>query len=209
MYSKQGAINGLLLDYKSKQVVVESLTGLSAEEVESIEERVKKLLVIGTQDHDELLDYLDKEEAKGGLGMDKHSALNLVKKIKDVVKEIRFVSAPPKTVSSDINELTKKLRYYLLDNVDITITKSDSVDVINRIIKERIYGFTDRKGVRAVLSAFISEGGAGLDKREAREFSRLLELILLGRYSGGIMEESNQALDNIKIKVRKVTNHIV
>lgn len=206
LYGKQGVISGLLLDFKAKQVVMESLTGLSTEEVESIEERVKKFLVMGTQDHDELLVHLDKEEEKGGLGMDKRSALNLVRKIKDTVKEIRFVAEPPKNVSSDINELTEQLRYYLLDTFDITIAKSDSVEVMNRVIKERIYDFTDRKGVRAVLSMSLSEGGAGLNSRDARQISRLLELILLGRYSGRAVDENSPVLENIKTQVRRVQN---
>lgn len=206
LYGKQGVISGLLLDFKAKQIVTESLTGLSTEEVESIEERVKKLLLLGTQDHDELLAHLDKEEEKGGLGMDKRFALNLVKKIKDIVKEVRFVSEPPKRAASDINELVDQLRYYLLDAFDVKIAKTDSVEVLNRMIKERIYGFTDRKGVRAVLSASLVEGGAGMTVREARQIAKLLDLILLGKYSGRAVDENSPALENIKTKVRQVVD---
>lgn len=206
LYSKQGAISGLLLDFKAKQVVMEALTGLSTEEVESIEERVKKFLATGTQDHDELLVYLDKEEEKGGLGMDKRSAANLVRKIKDVVKEIRFLSETPKHAVSDIGDLTEQLRFYLLDAFDVKLTKSASVEAIDRIIRERIYGFTDKKGVRSVLESPVEEGGAGLNSRDARQVTKLFELILLGRYSSGPEGKENPALENIKTKVRKVQN---
>lgn len=206
LYGKEGEISGLLLEFKAKQIVMESMTGLSAEEVESIESRVKKFLVMGTQDHDELLTHLDMEEEKGGLGMDKRSALNLVRKIKETVKEIRYVSQPPKNVLADINELVDQLRFYVLDVYDVKINRTDAIENMNRIIKERLYGFTDRKGVRAILGMPMVEGGVGLNSRESRQVAKLLELILLGRYSGRPVDENSPNLENLKIKVRKVQN---
>jgi putative ABC transport system ATP-binding protein len=198
---KQGPVSGLLLDYKAKQVVMEALTGLSTEEVGLIEDKVKNFLLNGVDDHDELLSMLDRDENKGGLGMDKRTAVNLTKKVKETVKEIRLISDPPKKRIGDIVHFTDQLRYYLLDSLDIEIKHTQSVDVINRAIKERIYGYTDKKGVKAVLDLPVSKGGAGLDKRASRNMSRLLELILLGRYS---KKMSDTLSKDIKVKIREV-----
>ena len=205
LYGKQGLISGLLLDYKAKQVVTEALTGLTTEEVERIENKVKRFLVQGTSDQDELLNMLDQEEENGGLGMDQRSAAGLVKKIKETVKEIIFVSNPPQKALSDFSMFTNQLRHYLLESLDININRTESVEVINRVVKERFYGFIDRKGVRATLDLPIDKGGGGLDKRDARQMAKLLELVLLGRYSSLIVQE-NTALEKIKIKMQEIRN---
>ncbi len=182
LHSKEGAISGLLLDYKAKQIVLEALTGLTSEETDDIENNVKELLTSGTDDHDKLLALLDKGEEFGGLSFDKRSALNIVKKIKDIVREIRLWAAPSKK-EMNMERYVSHLRYYLLDRLNIKINSTDSIDIVDMVLKERISGFTDRKGVRAVLDAPISKGGAGLDSRSARRIAKMLELILLGRYS--------------------------
>lgn len=203
-YEKEGPISGLLLEYKAKQIVVEALTGLTSEEVGMIEENVKGLLIHGTDDHDELISMLDKAEEKGGFAMDKRAALGLVERIKSSVKEMRLVAAPKINKASDIVQFVNQVRYYLLDALEVNISSSDSIDALNRIIKERFYGFTDRKGVRAVLGMPISEGGVGLDYRDARRISKMLELILLGRYSKNI---DNTLLREIQGKVRSIVRH--
>jgi len=183
LYAKEGPISGLLLDYKAKQVVLEALTGLSTEEVVKIENSVKHLIVDGVEDNGKLLDLLDSDEEAGGIGMDQRSSEQLVVKIKDVIKEMRLIAYPKQNHVSDIDKLTEQIRFYMFDNLDIKINSTQSVDVINRMIKERLYGFTDEKGVRAVLDSPLSNGGAGLDKRDARRFAKFLDLVLLGRYS--------------------------
>lgn len=192
----QGPISGLLLEYKAKQVVIEALTGLNSEEVERIEGKVKNMLIHGTSDHDELISMLDREEDRGGLGMDHRSATRLVRKIKETVKEINLLSSPSKKEFASEEQLTIQLRYFLLDSLDIKINNTESIDVINRVIRERIHGFTDKKGVRALLDAPISKGGAGFDKRDARKMARMLELVLLGKYSKRI---DNPVLKKINI----------
>ena len=199
-YTKQGPISGLLLEYKAKQVVIESLTGLSTEELERIEDNVKLLIVNGVEDHDSLLSLLDSDENVGGIGMDKKSSIKLVNKIKDVVKEMRFIAYPKQNNITEIDKLTNQIRYYLLDNNNIKITNSEAVDVINRVIKERIYGYTDMKGVRAVLSSNTDNGGVALNKKDARKFAKLLELIMLGRYS----RKNYPKIREITVKVKEV-----
>lgn len=202
-YAKQGPISGLLLDYKAKQIVLESLTGLSTEEIERIENNVKGLIVNGVEDHDNLLSLLDRDEEKGGLGMDNRSSVQLVRKIKDVVKEMRFIAYPTEHKIKDIDKLTEQIRFYLLDTLDIKISKSQSIEVINRMIKERIYGYIDMKGVSVVLDSPFSDNGAALDKRDSRRFAKLLELILLGRYS----KKDTLKVREIKLKVGEIKKY--
>ncbi len=199
-YAKQGPISGLLLDYKAKQIVLESLTGLSAEEIERIEDDVKNMIANGVEDHNSLLSLLDRDEDKGGLGMDRRYSVKLTRKIKDVVKEMRLIAYPAEEKVSSIDKLTEQIRFYLLDTLDIEIIGTQSIDVINRMIKERIYGYTDIKGVRSVLDQPFSDGGAGLDRRDARRIAKELELILLGRYS----KKDTTELHEIKNKVREI-----
>ncbi|MDP2693141.1 MAG: ABC transporter ATP-binding protein [bacterium] len=199
-YAKQGVVSGLLLEYKAKQIVLEALTDLSAEELERIEGKVKNLIVNGIEDHDGLLSLLDRDEDSGGLGMDKRTSVQLTRKIKDVVKEMQFIAYPVQNKIKNIDKLTEQIRFYLLDTLDIKISKSQSVDVINRVIKERIYGYTDTKGVRAILDSALSVGGAALDRRDSRRLAKLLELILLGRYS----KKDHPKVREIKIKVKEI-----
>jgi len=61
-YSKgKETIDGLLLEYKAREVVLEALTGLSGDEISSIEERVQIMIKKGVNDKNELFKYLDKD----------------------------------------------------------------------------------------------------------------------------------------------------
>ena len=126
---------------------------------------------------------------------------DILVRVKETVKEIRLISDPPKKRIGDIVHFTDQLRYYLLDSLNIEIKHTQSIDVINRAIKERIYGYTDKKGVKAILDLPVSKGGAGLDKRASRNMSRLLELILLGRYSKKMNDTISK---DIKVKIREI-----
>ena len=204
LHSKEGAISGLLLDYKAKQIVFEALTGLSSEETDRIENNVKELLTDGIDDHDKLFALLDKTEEQGGFGLDRRSASNIVNKIKQIVKEFRFMVSPPEK-EMGIDYYVKHLRYYLLDALNININNVgfvNTIKAIDEVIKERLGDFTDRKGVQAVLDSPISEGGAGLDRRSARKMARLLELVILGRYSKRM--EDYPMIKNIKDKIQEI-----
>jgi len=190
-YSKgKETIDGLLLEYKAREVVLEALTGLSGDEISSIEERVQIMIKKGVNDKNELFKYLDKDLGSGGIGLDKRTAKTINEKVKNIVEELKVVEKPNDKVIHPMDEFVKQIRTYLIEEFDIKIKSTDTIEVIESVIKDRVQGLTDRKGVFSALDLDIKEGGAGLDRRDAKKAAKRLELILLGAY---VSDEKKEA----------------
>lgn len=178
-------LGGMLLDFKVKEVVLDALTGLHSEELSEIEQQVKQILQHTTtaDGYKKLERYLDTEYTFGGVGLDIRSAERLTAKIRSTVEELKSISAAAHRPRKKNLNYIERLRYHLLDTFNVHISSTDTIEAIENIIRDRVDGVTDRKGVQARFDMPLEEGGAGLDHRDAKKMAKHLELIMLGRYT--------------------------
>lgn len=188
--SGDAGVGGLFLEYKAKEIVSDALTGLSVEEVSSIERQVKEILKNKLTNVGSLEDYLDREYVFGGLDLNKHVAHRLTQNIQQIIEEMKVIQSPPHVKAYALSYV-EQLRFSLLDTFNVPISSTDAIENIEAVIRERVDTQTDRKGVQARLDMPVSEGGAGLDHRLAKRMAKHLELLLLTRYDGQIKTSTN------------------
>jgi ABC-type glutathione transport system ATPase component len=186
--SEHMGIGGLFLEYKVKEIVSDALTGLTIEEVSGIERRVSEILKNKLSDYRDLEDYLDREYTFGGLDLNKRTAHRLTDNIRGVVEEMKTLVEASASSKKSLSYV-EKLRFNLLDTFDVHVSSTDVVERIESIIHERVEGRTDRKGVQVLLDTSVAQGGAGLDRRDAKRMSKHLELLLLTRYDGEVKND--------------------
>ncbi len=181
-----GSVGNLLIPFKAKQIVSEVLTNMSSEEIGGIEKKVESLLITGMENENSLFEFLDNEVEKGGLGMDKRIARNLTEQIKKIVKEIKFLQKEENEArfrkDFDINNEALEIRSYILETLHIDIDEEKTIKIIDGLIKIRLENKIDKKTLFKKLDLQELKGGAGLDKRDAKKISKLLELLILGKY---------------------------
>lgn len=180
-------IGGLLIPFKAKQIVSEVLTEMNLEGINKIEKMVEKLLISGNEDNNVTFDFLDKDESKGGMGMDKRTARYLTDKIKDVVKEIKTLEGKEKEMenNNDPNGKPNELRHirnYLLNTFEVDLKNTDELKKIDALINERLENKIDKSQLQKLLDLPINKGGGGIDKRIAQKMAQRLELLILGKY---------------------------
>lgn len=181
-----GQIGSLLIPFKAKQIVTEVLLGMTSEEIDKIEKKVEALLMMGAIAENEVLSFLDDNVEKGGLGLNRATALKLFEKIKDIAEEINLLSKEEemfkKNQITDKGEEVLQIRRYLLELFNINISSSIVLSIIDEAISERLENKIDRSEFQKKMDIPIKKGGVGLDKRTARKVSRRLELLILGKY---------------------------
>ncbi|MCF6277087.1 MAG: ABC transporter ATP-binding protein [Candidatus Magasanikbacteria bacterium] len=185
IYSKNTKkIDGMLLEYKAKEILLEVLTGMNSRQLLVLEEYTKQMIKTGVDGKSEMYEYLDKDFENGGADLDSRTAKEISKKVKDIVSEMRIVSDSDKIeTSKPIETYVKQIRYYLLETFDVQVNSTESLDAIDYILKDRVQGVTDKKGVFKMLDLDLEHGGAGLNKRTAKKIAKRLELVLLGKYT--------------------------
>ncbi|EKD67734.1 MAG: hypothetical protein ACD_48C00243G0003 [uncultured bacterium] len=184
-FTKEGAfgLEGMMMDYKAKEIVSEALTGFTAEEISNIEHYVKEYLLNIKAKPTGLEHYLDEDYmSKNGLSLNKNSAKRLTKLLTHTADEMRILHDRAISKHTKKPDYAAELRYYLLDTFHTSVRSTDAIDALETAIDDLIHDRTDRKGIQAILDLPIDQGGVGLDKRLARRMAKHLELVLLGRY---------------------------
>jgi len=184
-FTKEGAfgLEGMLLDYKAKEIVAEALTGFSAEEIDRIEHYVKDYLVDVKAKPKALEQYLDEDYmTHNGLALNKRSAKRLTKILTHTAGEMRDLHDRIISKHKKKPNYAAELRYYLLDTFNISLRNTDAIDAMDAVIDDRIHDRTDRKGVQAIFDLAVSRGGAGVNKKIARKMAKHLDMVLLARY---------------------------
>lgn len=173
----------LLNKFKAREVVFEVLTGMTSSDLHSIEKHVENLLVSGINDGEKMFNYLDENIKTGGLGLDKRTAFNLTKKIKNIVKKIKFLEKDEmndKLVWKD--ETINQIRLYLEKEFKINLKGEVIKNRFNKAIKDRLENNTNNKNFQITINLPISKGGLGINIRKAKKINNRLELLVLGKY---------------------------
>lgn len=184
----------LLLPFKAKEIVSEILTGMIKEDVDKIEKQVEHLLLMSLGKNttslefltEEIKNYFDLDADKGGMGLDKRQAEMIAQKVHDIVAEMRILIEEDKKIKESDSQTEKdaevaQLRHFLLEHCQANLRNLASLQVLNRIIRDRLDNKIDKAGAQAALDLPLEKGGAGIDSRTAKKLAKTLELLVLGK----------------------------
>lgn len=180
-----------LNDFKAKEIILEVLTGMSSNELDSMEKHVEELFVSEEDDGDKMFRYLDDNIKKGGLGLDSRTAHNLTKKIKAIVVKINELKAKKKKPKKNkkinpADDVTMQIRLYLEKEFKINFKSMAARRRFHDNIQERLNDKIDALEFQRLINLAVSKGGSGINIRKAKKISNRLELLILGRYNSKI-----------------------
>lgn len=184
--TKEDALkNSLLLGYKAKEIVAESIAGMTVEELESLERKVERIILGKVKGKEELVKFLDKGTSLVDIDLNKRSAAKLATRIEETAEEIREMMKLDKRLKQgmvpDENEEVKQVRQYLFDLFDIELNKPVALERVNIALGDRLVGRIDRRALFRKLDLPLAEGGAGLDKRNSRRIARHMDILMKGK----------------------------
>jgi len=164
--------------YKSRHIVLQTLTGLSVEEIDGIQERVDQLLSSGSGNYETIFQYLDKNQRLGGLDLDKRRARKLSDEIGDLSKKVHQLMKKSAGFENDGILLAE----FLKKKFDLKFGDQKHWDRFVEVIVRRLKNTISLKEVFENFDAPWSKGGLGFDVRQAHKLSRHVELLMLGKY---------------------------
>ena len=176
----------LLIPFKAKQIILESMVGLSSEDLEKMTKKVESLIIRGVDDNDEIFNFFDLDTEKGGLGLDKRLAAKLATGIKEIIREIKFLETEELKVKNhqlvDSSAEIVRIRQYLLGVFKVNLTSIEVLKNFDQTVKDRLDNTIDQLGFQNKIDLPIGQGGVGLDRRTAKKMSKRLELLILGKF---------------------------
>lgn len=176
----------LLIPFKAKQIVLESMVGSSSDDLEKISKKVEGLIMRGIDDNDEAFNFFDVDQDQGGMGFDKRTATKLISGVKEIIKEIKFLEAEEAKIKShklvDSSTEIVHIRQYLLNVFAINLTSIEVLRNFDKTIGDRLSDIIDQGGFQKQLDAPVDKGGAGFDRRISKKMSKRMELLILGKF---------------------------
>ncbi|MGE5392289.1 MAG: ABC transporter ATP-binding protein [Candidatus Saccharibacteria bacterium] len=168
---------------KAKLIFNQLLIPFTLSEQGRIESVIEKYLM-GQLDEQGLLEALDRPETKGGLDLYRQTAKNLTRKISDLAKEIADVDRRKGQESQeDTEDEILGIRRYLLDNTKTSLSLAE-VALLDQAVSDRLKGKAGPAEFRQRLDLPLKQGGVGLNRRTAKNISRLMELLLMDQNQG-------------------------
>jgi len=169
-------------NYKAREVIFEVFTGMTSDELSSLEKYVDKLLESGINDKEKMFHYLDENVKNGGLGLDKRTALKLTTKIKSIINEINELGLEGRGGDHiSLEAMILKLNSYLTHEFKVKFKKAEARQRFEDRIRDRLEGKIKKEQFKMLINAAFSKGGVGIHIRKAKKISDRLELLLLGR----------------------------
>jgi len=180
-------VGTLMVPFKVKQIVLEILTGFSADEIKGIREKVEALFLSSDYEQDETVErYLDESSKEGGLDMDSRTAKRLSREIGDIIQIIRKLEKIEEETEDknkiDFDLEIVKIRRYIFNFFDIETIDAFIIKRLDVAIKKRLKNEIDKEELEKILDRSIRKGGVGFDTRISRKIARRLELLILGKF---------------------------
>lgn len=168
---------------KAKAIVNSFVSEYGIEEMERLEDEIEKF-VLGQTTLAGLQESLDKGVDKGGVGLYREKARQFSERLASLVKEGKLITEvlgekETKTKESDLQKLVAQLRKHLLDRWEGSIKDVIHVERLEAGIERRLLGRYDLKIFEIFLRTKLKDGGAGFNRRTAKNFSREIELVLI------------------------------
>ncbi len=145
-------------------------------------EKAISLLIQGKIHKKLFIDALVKEYEKGGVGIDKATALRMADVSVSLVRQSDDVHRFRADNESDAaffaqHKFAERVRVYLLQHHSIALTKTMEAN-LTTLIADRLSGIGGEADFRDGLALKVAEGGLGLRERDADDMSRYMEKLI-------------------------------
>lgn len=167
-------IGGILVPYKSKQLLYHTLFGVAEEQITAADGFLKELLFNNISLKD-MKDRLDKEFNKGGAGWDKRKAESFVQRIKGLLFQSDVVVNSPE-------KAPKEMANYLISLFNLELDELRKIRLID-LLRQRVLNGIDGDGIKRQFDLSRIAGGLGLYSNTAEKMAREIEIIMLMGYS--------------------------
>jgi len=156
------------------------LTSFDKPVIRRLERAIKKR-ILGKITEDQFREILDRPFEEGGVGLYRQTAESFSQKIERVLAESQFLKEeiPVEKPPEEIDVRIKSLRQFILEGWKGSLKREEELKRLDDFIKQRLIGKINEKEFQRLLDLPFKEGGVGLNKRTARNFSKKLELALL------------------------------
>jgi putative ABC transport system ATP-binding protein len=177
-------LHTMLAPFKAKVLANYLISQFEFDEIQKLEAIITERL-LDRIDKNGLLKRLDNPADEGGLGLNKSTAIHFSEVIEEVVGKADFLKNEYSLIEQgepDPIELTvSKLRKSLLDDCTGHFTLGQ-IEAINKGIEYRLLNKISRDEFREFLDRSFADGGAGLNRKTAKNFAKKLEIIILAEY---------------------------
>ena len=174
----------MLAPFKAKMLVAYLLSNFEYEEIQKMEEVITNRL-LDRISKEELMNVLDLPIEQGGVGLNKNTALKFSRIIEEVVAKADFIRQETPLLKENkldpVKETVSNMRMTVLEEFKGELSL-DQVEALDKGIEYRIYSKISKKEFKEFLDRPLEKGGAGLNKKSARNLARKLELIMLIKF---------------------------
>jgi putative ABC transport system ATP-binding protein len=177
-------LHTMLAPFKAKVLANHLISQFESDEIQKLEIVITDRL-LDRIDKNGLIRKLDIPASEGGLGLNSTTAMHFSNIIEEVVDKAEFLkkefSLIEKEEPDPVDLTVSKLRKYLLDDYAGHITLGQ-IEAINKGIEYRLFNKINREEFREFLDRSFANGGAGLNQKTAKKFSKKLEIIILTEF---------------------------
>lgn len=174
----------MMAPFKAKMLIAYLLSSFESQEIKMMEEVVTKRL-LNTITKQELLDVLDAPIEKGGIGLNKKTALKFSSVVEEVVAKAEFIQAESASVeksqTDSVEETVNEIRKNILEEYGGELSL-DQVAALNKGIEYRILSKISKREFQEYLDRSFEKGGVGINRRSAINLAKKLELIMLMKF---------------------------
>lgn len=171
-------------NFKAREIILEVFAGLSSNDLSSMSSYIERLFASGLNDKDEMLSYLDDGIKNGGLGLDKRTAYNLTKKIKNIVSKIKDIQdVNNQSDAKELKSVVNRIHSYLISEFKIKFKGISEKNNFYLILQDRFLNKIDGDQFQIMINSSVDEGGANIHISHAKRVSDRIELLLLGKYN--------------------------
>ncbi len=167
-------IGGIIIPYKSKQLLYHILFGYSEEQINAADGFLKELLYKNVS-LKEMKEGIDKEFDKGGAGWDKRKAESFTQRVQGLLWQSENILNNPE-------KAPEELASYLINLFDLELDEILKKRLIE-LLRKRILNGIDSHEIRKQFDLSRVVGGLGLYSGTAEKMSREIEIIMLMGYS--------------------------
>jgi putative ABC transport system ATP-binding protein len=177
-------LHTMLAPFKAKMLVGYLMSQLESQEITDLEKIITDRL-LKKINAEELLHTLDGPIEHGGLGLNKNIAERFTKVVEEVIEKSEFLDEGHKKAQDGsldpLMQMIDQTRHSLLDTHHGKLTL-DQISALNKGIEYRILNKISRFEFQEYLDRGLEKGGAGLNKKTAKNFARKVELLMLMEY---------------------------
>jgi len=191
-----GQLNSMWLPLKAKMITEQLLNKYSREQIEIIENVIKRRLM-NLISFNEMMTLFDLPVEESGAGLNKRLAAKLAGRVDAILKEAEEIKkyvidvkkevtmpegdAHLMAVKQEEENIIREIRKQLLESYH-GHTVEQNVIMLDRFIRERLENKLDKNAFIKKTAASFKNNGAGFNRQSAKNFARELDLLMLIKF---------------------------